>query len=146
MAYRFLALNGLVVMEWIGETTLEDYDRSEVEFRTAARASDRALAMLVLLPSTSAPPPPEVRKRALQAMRDAFDYVSSIHLVIRGDGMVHSLQRTAVRGMALAIGEFRSRMSVHETVRKALERIASKDPELRPDIALDTLRRQGFSV
>lgn len=111
----------LVVAAWDVTITVEDQQQVLAELRRVAHESKAPLVMIVVLGESLHPPEAEVRKQGLDMIRRALEVAQALMVVVRGRGILGTLQRSTARGVALMVPELRGRVHVHDSLREAVE-------------------------
>lgn len=110
----------LVVAEWDVTVKVEDQSQALAELRRAALASADPLVMIVVLGESLHPPEEDVRKRGIEMIKGALAIARALMVVVRGRGVLGTLQRSTARGVALMVPELRGRVHVHASLQEAV--------------------------
>lgn len=140
-----VAVGRLLVVRWDGVLTLADQQAALAALRKLAVASSSSPVMLVVLGEGLQPPAAEVRRQGTEILRDALAVARELEVVVGGQGVFGSLQRTTARGIALLMPELRGRVHVHDTLASALARAATLVP-VDSDLVARQLAANGLAA
>jgi len=135
----------IYAFQWDGRVLAEDFAASRPQIEAAVRSTNQKVYHLVFMPAGLEQPTAEVRAIAIKETEHSLSLCAAMDLVILGEGVMMSLQRTMVRGMVMLLPRFRHNVWLHSTAREALTRIAG-ETALDVESTLTTLRGKGFSV
>jgi hypothetical protein len=125
---RSVTVGRLLVVQWDGVLTLADQQAALDELQKVARDTNASPVMVVLLGEELQPPAADVRKQGTEILRTALAVAKELEVVVGGQGLFGSLQRTTARGIALLMPELRGRVHVHDSLASALARAATVVP------------------
>lgn len=142
---RALAVGRLYVVTWDVRVTLEDQQQALAGLRAATQAAGAPFVMVLILGASLHPPEAEVRRKGTKVLREALEVARALEVVVAGEGVLGSLQRSTARGLSVLLPELRGRLFVQDSLRAAVHHAGTFVP-VDEAAVIPALTRAGFPI
>ncbi len=142
MAYSWTLIDNVFAVRWKA-LTVADLTRILLDLRNARRVIPGKMIYLSITPADH-PVPGAAERNALKEFAEAAaGTCDAVHLVIEGDTIKHSMQRTSVTALLWLMQQSTIPMAIHKQVEAAAQAIAPLT-EHTPDALLKLLRSRNL--
>jgi hypothetical protein len=133
MAVFLSELFGLTLVSRFNETpTSEDFRRWVGEIRAGSVKCGRPVWLVTAISEDHTPPSPAIAKGVSEHLATFRDQVAGMSFVIEGEGFSHSLRRSVLTGILVAMRTERGRATIYSTIDDAIAALGA--PYARLDL------------
>lgn len=126
MAYRWTVYGHVFFVRWKA-LAVADLDAILRDMKNARTARSRPLVYISVVPKDLPVPAKPERDGLMQFGTQAKEFCESAYLVVEGDSVKHSLQRTVMTGLMFFMQQAGFRFQIHRTLDDALRMVSDID-------------------